>query len=207
MSTGPIVVKIGGSLARTTGPLQRILSLLGSARRGIVVVPGGGEFADAVRGAQLRFGFDDGAAHRMAILGMHQMGLMLAALAPELRACEDLEEIAEGLEAGENLVWLPLRECVGDAVLPQSWDVTSDAIAARLAERLGRLKVVFVKSRSGGQDRTAAALAAEGLIDAVAARIIETAELPFEAVAANEEVRLREIFGVSMQVDVPPGSC
>lgn len=207
MSTGPIVVKIGGSLARTSGPLQRVLSLLGSARRGIVVVPGGGEFADSVRGAQLRFGFDDGAAHRMAIVGMHQMGLMLASLVPGLRVCEDLQDIAAGLEAGKKLVWLPLRECDDDAALPQSWDVTSDAIAARLAERLGRLRVVFVKSRAGGEDRSAAALAAEGLIDAVAARIIETAELPFEAVAADEEGRLREIFGVSMQVDVPPGSC
>jgi len=207
VSTGPIVVKIGGSLARSSGPLQRILFLLRSARRGIVVVPGGGEFADAVRSAQVRFGFDDGAAHRMAILGMHQMGLMLASMVPGLRVCEDLRDIAAGLKAGECLVWLPLKECEGDAVLPQSWEVTSDAIAARLAERLGRIKVVFVKSRSGGDDRTAAALAAEGLIDTVAARIIESAELPFEALAADEEARLREIFGVSMQVDVPPRSC
>lgn len=207
MSTGPIVVKIGGSLARSSGPLQRILSLLGSATCGIAIVPGGGEFADVVRAAQLRFGFDDETAHRMAILGMHQMGLMLTALAPGLRACEDLHEIEAGLEAGETLVWLPLKECDGDAALPQSWDVTSDAIAARLGERLGRIKVVFLKSRPGGDDRTAKALAAEGLIDSVAARIIENAELPFEAIAADDEARLCEIIGVSMQVDVPPRPC
>lgn len=155
----------------------------------------------------MRFGFDDETAHRMAILGMHQMGLMLTALMPGLRACEELQEIEAGLQAGETLVWLPLKECEGDAVLPPSWDVTSDAIAARLAWRLGRLKVVFLKSRSAGDDRTAAALAAEGLIDAVAARIIENAELPFEALAAHEEERLCEIIGVSMQVDVPPRPC
>lgn len=207
MNGDPIVLKIGGSLARSRGPLERVLSLVGRARRGIAIVPGGGPFADAVRAAQKQIGFDDETAHRMAILGMHQMGLMLTALMPGLRACEELEEIAAGLRGGETLVWLPLKECDGDVTLPRTWETTSDAIAARLAQRLGGVKVVFVKSRAVGTDKPAGALAAEDLIDTVAARIIEEAGLAFETIAADEEARLCKILGLSMQVDVPPTTC
>lgn len=207
MSDGPIVLKIGGSLVKSGGLLERVLSLAGQARRGVAIVPGGGPFADAVRLAQKQIGFDDEAAHQMAILGMHQMGLLLTALGPGLRACEDLEEIEAGLRGGETLVWLPLKECEGDAELPRSWETTSDAIAARLAQRLGGLKVVFVKSRATGSAGGADALAAEGLIDAVAARIIKDAGLAFETIAADEEARLCKILGMSMQVDVPPTTC
>ena len=34
----------------------------------MIVVPGGGPFADAVRASQAEIGFDDAAAHEMAML-------------------------------------------------------------------------------------------------------------------------------------------
>src|SRR4051812_7801139 len=72
-----IVLKLGGSLA-SSGGLTACLAALGRLRGEIVVVPGGGVFADAVRAAQPRFGFSDRAAHRMAILAMEQYAVMLA---------------------------------------------------------------------------------------------------------------------------------
>jgi len=207
VSSEAIVVKIGGSLARPGSALARVVELMRAAGRPLAIVPGGGAFADAVRAAQADVGFSDEAAHRMAILAMHQTGLMLTALAPEWRAYEDVSDIAAGLARGETAVWLPLKECEGDERLPASWETTSDAIAARLAERLGGLKVVFVKSRTAGREASAEALAADGLIDPVAARIIREAGLPFAAMAADEEARLREILAVSLQVDAPPGPC
>lgn len=171
------------------------------------MVPGGGPFADAVRVAQRQFGFDDDTAHRMAILGMHQMGLMFSALAPGLRTCEDLKDIEAGLQTGKTLVWLPLKECDSDACLPRSWEATSDAIAARLAHRLGGLRLVFVKSRPHRGDGSPGALAAEGLIDAVAARIIEDSGLPFETIPADAEARICEVLWVSMQVDAQGMPC
>ncbi|SDP42917.1 Uncharacterized kinase [Filomicrobium insigne] len=207
MSQEPIVVKIGGSLARSADVLERVLAIVARSPRGVAVVPGGGVFADAVRQAQTMFGFDDLVAHQMAILGMHQTGLMFAALAPALDTSENLAEIADKVPSGEKLVWLPLNDCENDAALPATWDTTSDAIAARLAERLGRLKVIFLKSRSGGELSSVHALAEERIIDPIAARIIENAGLDFEVIAADEETRLCEILGVSMQVDVPPAPC
>ena len=70
------VVKLGGSLceqAPETSPLRDWLDLLvceGAGR--VVIVPGGGKFADAVRGAQAQWCFDDLTAHNMALLAMSQ---------------------------------------------------------------------------------------------------------------------------------------
>ncbi len=44
----PLVVKIGGSLEKS-GRLGSVLSLIARATRPVVIVPGGGIFADAVR--------------------------------------------------------------------------------------------------------------------------------------------------------------
>ena len=80
----PIVVKLGGSLAES-GRLPSILDIMGRARIPVVIVPGGGAFAVAVRHAQAAFHFPDAVAHQMALLAMHQTGLMLKALHPGSR--------------------------------------------------------------------------------------------------------------------------
>ena len=63
------VIKLGGSHAFAPQLKDWIGAVAAQAGR-IVLVPGGGPFADAVRDAQARMGFDDGAAHRMALLAM-----------------------------------------------------------------------------------------------------------------------------------------
>ena len=76
----PWIVKIGGSLAAGPAALGRWLLALEAGRRRVVVVPGGGPFADTVRSAQAELGFDDSTAHRMALLAMEQYGMALCAL-------------------------------------------------------------------------------------------------------------------------------
>ena len=52
----------------------------------IAIVPGGGPFADAVRTAQASMGYDDRAAHAMALMAMAQFGCALQSLNPALTA-------------------------------------------------------------------------------------------------------------------------
>ena len=71
------VVKIGGSLSRDP-LLKRWLSELcdfGGGR--VLIVPGGGGFADQVREHQAVWEFDDVAAHNMAVLAMAQHALLM----------------------------------------------------------------------------------------------------------------------------------
>ncbi|MFN0316892.1 MAG: aspartate kinase, partial [Burkholderiales bacterium] len=64
------IVKLGGSLSRA-GTLAQWLAAIAQVGRGkIIVVPGGGSYADAVRDEQERWRFDDSCAHSMALLAM-----------------------------------------------------------------------------------------------------------------------------------------
>ncbi|MGZ5851302.1 MAG: amino acid kinase family protein, partial [Hyphomicrobium sp.] len=59
------VIKLGGSVAES-GRLAAIVLIVAATRVPVVVVPGGGTFADAVRVAQAELGFGDAVAHHMA---------------------------------------------------------------------------------------------------------------------------------------------
>ena len=158
------VVKLGGSLHDDAPTLRRWLRSLAEAPDPPwVVVPGGGPFADAVRGLQPAMGFGDLAAHRMAILAMQQFGLALQALEPRLALAETEAE----LHTGPASVWLPWRLAGRDATVAASWDVTSDSLACWLATRLKAAALFLVKSGQVPKgEATAAALAEAGLVDA-----------------------------------------
>ena len=160
------VVKLGGSLA-AGGALPAWLGAITAAAAPLVVVPGGGPFADAVRAAQARWGFGDADAHHLALLAMEQYGRMLCALAPELAPADTPETLQAARAAGRSAVWLPVTMALADPDIPRDWSVTSDALAAWLAGRLGARGLALVKSaplpESGS--RSLAALCAEGLVD------------------------------------------
>jgi aspartokinase-like uncharacterized kinase len=159
------VVKLGGSLAYSE-ELPRWLDAL--ARLPIVLVPGGGPFADTVRTVQRRLGFPDRAAHAMAILAMQQYGRMLASMAA------GFGRLSSGATSG-NLpaIWLPDPDELNERDIPASWEVTSDSLALWLAATLGATSLLLVKGGWSGQRRpaaasgaiTAAELCREGLVD------------------------------------------
>ena len=98
-------------------------------RHRLVVVPGGGSFADEVRRADRRFALGDSAAHWMAILAMDQYAYLLAQLAPGAALVRSRRELAPGrLNVLAPSAWLRRAD-----PLPHSWDVTSDSIAAWVA--------------------------------------------------------------------------
>ena len=79
-NTGLSVVKIGGALTQVPAELDRVCRAVSSAaaHHRLLVVPGGGPFADAVRSVQVNLSLSNDAAHWMAILAMDQYALLLA---------------------------------------------------------------------------------------------------------------------------------
>jgi len=198
----PIVVKIGGSLAGQAEKLFPIVETLNTSARPIAIVIGGGAFADAVRDAQSRLGLSDSVAHRMAILAMHQNALAIASLAPNLRLFESIKDMNSAIARNEKAIWLPLIECDADSDLPASWEATSDAIATRLGERLGGMPVVFIKSRAAtGSCLDPSSLAAEKLIDPVAAEILDRTSMPFTIIEAHQTKQLANLLVAPGAVD------
>lgn len=189
----PLVLKLGGSLAET-GRLRDHLALLGRARRAVVVVPGGGPFADAVRAAQKSMGFSDAAAHDMALLAMHQMAEAMCDLAPRLVAVERLDAMAAAWRRHRVPVWLPTKLCAGDRRIPRDWSITSDGLAARLAERLCDAEVALVKSCPVPAAASAPALARAGIVDPVFPVIVARAKLAWRVLGEGDEARLRVLL-------------
>jgi len=147
------VVKVGGGLLAKAGAFDLVIEALSAFRRGrrLVVVPGGGPFADAVRQMFKRVKIGDDAAHWMAILGMDQFGLALEARIPEATLVDTAALLAAALEAGRLPVLAPYRWLRAADPLPHSWEVTSDSIAAWFAGALGARRVVLIKPADRSQ--------------------------------------------------------
>ena len=140
------VVKIGGSLLGSP-ELERWLELFVKYSDGkIVIVPGGGVFANAVREAQKLTKISDSCAHKLAVLAMDQFGLLLANMNPLLAIAKTECEIDERTWQHRAIVWLPSHMVLADDSITQSWDVTSDSLAAWLAKKLDAKQLVLVKS-------------------------------------------------------------
>jgi 5-(aminomethyl)-3-furanmethanol phosphate kinase len=143
------VVKVGGGLPREAGDgaLRALCARIGEAgaRHRLLVVPGGGEFADAVRRYDDRVGLRPETAHRMAILAMDQFGWALADLIPGAARRVDLGPVGEGVVS----VLLPAALLAERDPLPASWAVTSDSIAAWVAGAAGAGRLVLVKPVAG----------------------------------------------------------
>jgi aspartokinase-like uncharacterized kinase len=145
------VVKVGGSLLGRAGAFDRVIEALTAFRPGrrLVVVPGGGPFADAVRQMFRRVKIGEDAAHWMAVLGMDQYAHAVAARAPGAALVEQPSEIETAIAAGQLPVLAPYRWLRAADPLPHSWDVTSDSIAAWVAGALGARRVVLIKPTAG----------------------------------------------------------
>jgi aspartokinase-like uncharacterized kinase len=145
------VIKVGGSLAANAVNLRALCAELGKTgeRLRLVVVPGGGEFADVVRTMDSRFVLDSRVAHRMAVLGMDQYGLLLSTMIPECRTALSLTTVPGLSGSGHVVVLLPSRLVLRARSLDASWEVTSDSIAAYVAGRLGTAKLVLVTNVDG----------------------------------------------------------
>jgi probable H4MPT-linked C1 transfer pathway protein len=142
-----LVVKVGGGLLEHIVHLDRVLSAISAASRTVrlVVVPGGGPFADAVRHVDERLTLGDDEAHWMAVLGMDQYAHLLAGRL----ACGDVVSSRAQLEAahgrGRIPVVAPSMWLKAADPLPHSWDVTSDSIAAWVADELNADRLLLIK--------------------------------------------------------------
>jgi aspartokinase-like uncharacterized kinase len=146
------VVKVGGALLARPGALDGALRAIESAvARGeqVVVVPGGGPFADAVRAVDASIGLDHDAAHWMAVLAMSAYAHLVASRTARARIVETADEVARALHERAIPVLAPYRWLVEEDPLPHTWDVTSDSIAAWLAGRLDAPRLVLVKPVAG----------------------------------------------------------
>lgn len=143
-----IVVKVGGSLYSRPRLGPDLRAFLDTLPEPLLLVPGGGSFADAVRAFDRLHHLGEEACHWLALDAMNLGGAFLRSLgiaAPMLDAAAFCREHDE---------------------LPHSWDATSDSVAALAARVFGASRLVLVKSVAIPPGTAWAEAAARGWVDA-----------------------------------------
>lgn len=162
-ASADLVVKVGGSLARVDAA-TRVVEVLASARadRRILILSGGGAEADEVRETFRRGELGLVEAHWEAIRSLDRMGARLAAryeaerdtdsltgslLTASLRLCASTDACRAAWSEGRLALVAPYLIFDELDPLPHRWDVTSDSVAAWLAEHFAAPELLLVKAR------------------------------------------------------------
>jgi aspartokinase-like uncharacterized kinase len=149
MANAWIVIKVGGSLFDLPDLRERLRSVLlplNDAK--VLLVPGGGAAADAMRALDQVHRLGEEAAHWLAIRTMSLHAHFLGELLPGARIVSEISKFNECLP---NLLILDaflffLNDEQSPDHLPHSWDVTSDALSVRVATLLDARELLLLKS-------------------------------------------------------------
>lgn len=188
----PLVIKVGGSLAET-GRLGGALAMLSAAQIPIVIVPGGGPFADAVRSLQREINFTDAVAHRLAMLAMEQMAEWIVSQRPGLKVARSLDEISDSIMDGQIPVWAPLRMIGDDETISADWSATSDSLAVRLAELLDA-RLILLKSVDVADNLSPEELAQHGVVDRLFPEIVARAGVSWSIFGPADDAELTAVL-------------
>ncbi|MEA2032090.1 MAG: amino acid kinase [Euryarchaeota archaeon] len=162
-----VILKLGGSLIEKSRDILRVLVDYARERDGdknrdftLVLIPGGGPFAETVRNVAATMSIPGETAHWMAVLAMHQYGLFLAACSGGEAGIPLVESVDEDEidRAGPICILLPYKILKQDDCLPHTWDVTSDTIAAFVANRLGEKRFIKLTDVDGIQNKNSGRL-------------------------------------------------
>lgn len=191
------VVRLGGSLVipqpgahGSSGRLRSRLETWHRDRRGVRIwIAGTGAWGDSLRSLQAPLGLDDETCHWAAIELMSAAALTLRPILPKASLVRDPDELRQRLEsrheASAELVFDVgpfLREVeptLPGAPLPRDWSVTSDSIAARVADWVRAGALTLIKSCPSPAARAPQEWSRHALVDAFFPR------------AAGEEIELR----------------
>jgi aspartokinase-like uncharacterized kinase len=170
-----------------------------------LVVVGGGELVESIRRFDVAHGLCEQEAHWLAIDAMSVSARLVAALLPEAKLQLRVQPCFE-----LDLSILDVRDFMqqdassADA-LPETWAVTSDSIAARIAERIGAAELVLLKSTLPEVDKVTAAtletLAAVGYVDGFLAKCA-SAKIPLRCVNLRDG-RFSQVMISARQLDAP----
>jgi len=187
------VIKLGGSLLSSES-LKEWLSIIVEFGAGkLLIVPGGGIFADKVRDAQKKWKFDDKAAHQMALLAMEQYAHLLQSYAPDLRLSDSTEGIDKAISLNQVPVWLPFKMINTCQNLSANWNITSDSLALWLADHLNAEHTMLVKSLSS-KNLNARQLSESAMVDKDFPEFVKTSGATVWWLAQNDVGALENLL-------------
>ncbi len=188
------VVKIGGSLCSDLrlGAWLDMLVEIGAGK--VIIVPGGGPYADVVRIQQSRWKFSDQIAHSLAVRAMDQFALQLAGINTRLVLAAKLTALNQAMSKFNVTVWLPSEIILEAPDIPQTWDVTSDSVAAWLARELNADRLILVKSCLVPDDTNLESMSKLGILDQGFLAMASGAKFLINVVSVTDLDQVRNIL-------------
>ena len=146
LNTNTWAIKIGGSLYDSKHLTSWLDAISQYSNTKIIIIPGGGPFADQVRRADEKFHLNQIHSHNMAVMAMQQYSQMLASLCPVMLLANSTEKIQQAWCETNAVIWEPYEMVRDQCSLPRSWNITSDSLAVWLASILEINNLLLVKS-------------------------------------------------------------
>ncbi len=146
------VFKIGGKILEDYKNFECTISQLkklyeDNTLQKIIIIPGGGSYANFIRSIDKNLVLGDDLAHWMAIFSMNYNGKDLNRLFPDLECVDDFKSIQSAKRI--FCIFLPYNYLRKKDELPHNWDVTSDSIAIYIANRLNLNECYLIKDIEG----------------------------------------------------------
>lgn len=197
LTSGAWVIKIGGSLYSSKYLVQWLDAINAYSSKKIVIVPGGGPFADQVRLADEKFNLHQDYSHNMAVLAMQQYGCSLASLCAGLATASSAEQIYQSWGASKAVIWEPYEMVRDQCRLDKTWDVSSDSLAVWLASILGVKNLLLVKSSKQVLDtKDLEILAKDKCIDTALQKLASTYQVDIHILHKSKANDLHELLSL-----------
>ena len=142
------VIKVGGSLF-PEDTIEFCKTLVGKK---VIIICGGGDFANKIREYDANVGFSNTATHKTAISCMDIIGMLVADKIDDAEAVYSLEDAKKAVNNGKLPILMPSRLFEYLDPLEHSWGVTSDSISVYISWLL-KAKILIVTNVDGIYDR------------------------------------------------------
>jgi len=147
-----IIVKIGGKILENKENLESTIAQFkhiceNDIVQKIIIIPGGGTYANFVRKIDEKISIGDELSHWMAIFAMNCNGIELSQKYNDIKYFDNLGELKKS--NGRIVIFLPYDFINQRDELLHSWDVTSDSIALYIAHHLGLKECFLIKDIDG----------------------------------------------------------
>ena len=146
------VFKLGGKILEDYKNLEGTISQLkklyeDNTFQKIIIIPGGGSYANFIRSIDKNLVLGDDLAHWMAIFSMDYNGKELNRKFPDFECIDDFKNIQSAKRI--FCIFLPYNYLRKKDELPHNWNVTSDSIAIYLANKLNLDECYLIKDIEG----------------------------------------------------------
>jgi aspartokinase-like uncharacterized kinase len=147
------IVKIGGSLTYDAKPLLKALKNYAKENnKKIIIIPGGGEFANVVRKIDKALNISNSLSHKLAIKCMDLIGEVYAEIG-NIKAYDTLFNLKREIEKEKIAILLPSKILLSTDIAEHSWAITSDSLSLYIGKLLDVREVIIATDVDGIYDK------------------------------------------------------